>query len=359
MKTIKQFFIKNGTKFANICFVLIFVLFFVLLVLNEYNIQFLYNGFHKLTDAKLQVYFLDVGQASSTLVILPTGKTLLVDTGSGDSEKDFLESVDKILSENKLKEIDMLVLTHSDEDHVGGAVSLLAKYQVNAVYRPKLISTSPLDVPPADMKVVDSWIYEEVLTAVYQEPNCEVEFLEDEIIVENDCQIEIFACKEKSYGQNDTNSFSPFITITYNSKTFMLCGDATQKREKELVDSLKAENRTLSVDFLLVAHHGSRASSTEEFLSFVSPRYAIISAGDELHPAQDVLDRLASCHVEGIFCTKTDGMIGIAVYESGAFKIVTMSKFLDLPLICCIIFIVIALWQNYFVMFKQKRKFSY
>jgi len=358
VKTIKQYFLKNSAKVANFCFVVLFAVIFILLVIYDYKIQYLYNGFHKLKSADLQVYFLDVGQASATLVILPSGKTLLVDTGSGESEKDFLKSVDRILSENKLKEIDILILTHSDEDHVGGAVSLLKKYQVNNIYRPKIISMSELDIQTSDMKVIDSWIYDDVITAVYSEPNCTVEFVEDKLIAEKDCEIEFFACKQKDYGKTDTNSFSPFITITYNSKTFMLTGDVSQKREKEFISAMIDKNRTLKVDFLLVAHHGARSSSTAEFLNFVKPTYAIISAGDESHPSQDVLDRFIECHVENIYCTKTDGMIGIAVLDYGATKIVTMNKFLDLPLYICLVFVAAGVWLSYFNKARKVIKFS-
>ena len=347
---------KNGTKIANICLMLIFVLFFVLIMLFEYDIQFLANGFQKLAGKELQVYYLDVGQASANLVILPTGRTLLIDTGSSESEKEFLQSVDKILKQNSLSCIDILLLTHSDEDHVGGAVAIFDKYQVKSFYRPKVLSSSAYEVDVPQYKKVDSEVFSHVVTSAYKEKDCDVEFIENKIFVEGDCVVEIFSCKEDTY--NDTNSYCPFVTVEYQSKIFMFCGDATKEREKEFVDDLTEEDRSVDVDFLLVSHHGAKSSTTEEFLSFIKPRYAIISAGDKLHPTQTVIDRLKKIGVEEIFCTKTDGMIGIGVQYSGAFETRTMDRFIDLPLILCIIFVIGAVWNFYFVQRKQGRKFS-
>ena len=188
------------------------------------------------------------------------------------------------------------------------------------------------------------------------EKNCDIEFVEDKILVEEDCVVEIFACKEDSY--SDTNSYSPFITLSYKEKVFMLCGDATSKREAEFVAQLNSENRKISVDFLLVAHHGAKSSSTMEFLSSINPRYAIVSSGDNLHPTQIVVDRLIACGVEAIYCTKTEGMIGVAVESFERFLIETMEKRIDLPFLICIIFVVGASWNYYLFQNPHRRKFS-
>ena len=348
---------KNSVKIANICLACLFVLFFVLVLIFQYDIQFLANGFSKLAEKDLQVYYLDVGQASATLVILPTGRTLLIDTGSGESEKEFLQSVDKILKTNKLSKIDKLILTHSDEDHVGGAVGLFEKYQVDACYRPKVISTSLFEEEKPELKKIQSAVFEQVISSAYTEPDCKVEFIENEIFVEGEtCVVEIFACREDVY--SDTNSYCPFVTVSYAGKVFMFCGDATKVREDEFVSDRKAEERKVDVDFLLVSHHGSKSSTTENFLSYINPRYAIISAGDSLHPTQTVIDRLTESGASEIFCTKTDGMIAIGVTASGSFEIKTMRVFVDLPLFVCIIFVVGAVWQFYFVQRRSGRKFS-
>lgn len=356
MKKLAEKLKKNRALIANLCFVIFFAVVFVLILIFQYDIQFLSNDFQTLSKEALQVYYLDVGQASATLVILPTGRTLLIDTGSMESEHDFLRSLNKIMKQNRRSKIDMLLLTHSDEDHIGGALALFEKYQVDTVYRPKVISSSPFDEGLTDFKEIPSTIFGWVMTTAFKEPDCKVEFIEDEIFVDGDCVIEVFSCKNDVY--SDTNSYSPFVTITFEGKVFMFCGDATKAREEEFVSAMENECRTLEVDFLLVAHHGAKSSSTERFLSFTKPKRAIVSAGDDLHPTQPVLDRLIACGTREIFCTKTDGMIGIAVRTSGAYTLKTMSDFVDLPFFVCIIFVVGEVWLFYFQTRRQQRKFS-
>ena len=347
---------RNHSRIVNTGFVILFASLLILTFVFEYDIQYLLNGFNRLAGKDLQVYFLDVGQANATLVVFPTGRTMLIDTGSAESEEEFLQATNKILKQNKISQIDMLLLTHSDEDHVGGAVAIFKNYMVKNFYRPKILSKSPLEVLDGRYKIVDSPYYSEVITAAYMEKNCDIEFVEDKILVEEDCVVEIFACKEDSY--SDTNSYSPFITLSYKEKVFMLCGDATSKREAEFVAQLNSENRKISVDFLLVAHHGAKSSSTMEFLSSINPRYAIVSSGDNLHPTQIVVDRLIACGVEAIYCTKTEGMIGVAVESFERFLIETMEKRIDLPFLICIIFVVGASWNYYLFQNPHRRKFS-
>lgn len=356
MKKFGNLLKKNSVKIANICLACLFVLFFVLMLAFEYDIQFLANGFQKISENGLQVYYLDVGQASATLVILPTGRTLLIDAGSGESERKLLKSVDKILGQNKLSKIDILLLTHSDEDHVGGAAAIFDKYQVDALYRPKVLSTSEHEFSAPQYKQIDSEIFAQVISSAYEEKNCKVEFVEDKIFVEGDCVVEVFSCKKDVY--SDTNSYCPFVTVSFQNKVFMFCGDATKERESEFVSTLKEEGRQVDVDFLLVSHHGAKSSTTDEFLSFTKPHYAVISAGDRLHPTKPVLDRLSACGVEEIFCTKTDGMIAVGVRDSGAYEIKTMSVFVDLPLFVCIIFVIGAVWNFFFIQRESDRKFS-
>ena len=330
---------------ANVFVTVLFIALFLLTFINTYDIQFFANGFTKLAGKELQVYFLDVGQANATLIILPTGKVMIVDTGSQDSSDDFMVSVEKILSSNGLEEVDILLLTHSDEDHVGGTLKLLERYQVHKVLRPKVLSTSETDQNDTGYVMVDTNIYNEVISAVWEEPNCEVEFIEDMTFFDgDDCKIEIFSCDEDFY--SDTNSYSPFVYITYANKSFLLTGDTSEAREEELVSSLQSEGREMKVDFLLVSHHGSRSSTTSAFLAFVKPRYAVISAGDSLHPTQDVLDRLKQSGVSEIYCTKEVGMIGVGIESSGVFVLKTMDMFIGLPLLVCIVFVVGMAWYD-------------
>ena len=337
-------------------FIIIYVIVCVLLFINQYNIQYFANGFSATDDKKLQVYYFDVGQATATMIVLPNDVTMVIDTGSLDSEKDFMESVNLVLDQNNLETVDYLILTHSDEDHVGGAIALLEKYQIYNVIRPKILSTSASEVENENYKLVTTQVYEDVITAVYSEPYCQVTFMEDEaMFAGKDTYIRFFACQNDSY--SETNDYSPFINIVYKNNSFLFTGDASEDREKELIEYASENDIDVSVDFLLVGHHGSKYSTSSEFLEFTNPKFAFISAGDNLHPSYDVINRLQENGIEKIYCTKTDGMIAVGVDENGNFFIKTTKYFVDLPLIIvlfsCVFFCLICLFDRYY--YKRRR----
>ena len=165
-------------------FFLLFIFFVIIFIFfNNNYLQFIANDFHKIANTDLKVYFLNVGNASANVVIFPNKTSMIIDTGSQASEDEFLKSVELIFSANKIKKVDWLVLTHSDEDHIGGAVSLLKKYQIDTIYRPKLYSNSTLEEPNnLYLQEVETQIYEDVIDNVLTEPNCEVKFIDEEIM---------------------------------------------------------------------------------------------------------------------------------------------------------------------------------
>lgn len=344
-------------------FIILFVLIFCLIYINQFSIQYFINGFNSTFSSSLKVYFLDVGQASSTLIVLPNKATLLIDTGSGESENSFIKNLDLLLHKNGIKAIDYLILTHSDEDHVGGAVAVLKKYQVYNVFRPKLMSTSENEVEnPLNYSTVMTDIYANVITSIYQEPNCNVEFIEDTYIMAGkDTNLRFWTCHETYY--KDTNSYSPFISLNFLEYTFLFTGDATEAREKEFLQDFRDEGENLEVYFLSVAHHGSKYSTTDLFLEAINPTFAFVSAGDDEHPSGNVLERLNSHGVKDIFVTKEVGTIGIGIKENGQYYIKTLSNFVDLPfivvIVCFLIFAVVNL-QPYDLWKRHKnRKFVF
>lgn len=327
-------------------FVAIFSIICIFIFINQYAIQYFVNGFSKLENCDLSVYYLDVGQATSSLIILPHNQVMIIDTGSQDSKDEFLESVNFILSRRNIKEIDYLILTHSDEDHVGGAMDLLETYQVYNVFRPKILSSSePKD---KNYKVVTTVVYSNVISAIYNEPNCDVKFIEDLSFMIGELRIDFYSCQNNLYSQ--TNAYSPFVLLTYKTKTFLFTGDATEERENEFVKILNDKNLKLEVDLLLVSHHGSKYSTTESFLNAINPRYAIISAGDVYHPSSEVLKRLENVGVEETYCTKTDGMIAVAISSNNKILITNQSINLEFGTIIvlgsCVFFMVIKMFSN-------------
>lgn len=348
MKINEKFKFLKNISIVKAISILILLIFIVLLIINQQNIQFFFNNFGKVLKGELQVYFLDVGQASSTLIFLPNDKAILIDTGTQKSGDTLVDDLDFLLSKNNLAEIDTLILTHPDADHTGGTVAVLERFQVNKVFLPKMSSSVSI-----------TYTYHNTLEAIQAEPNCEMKIISNGVIVETDkfekeTTIEIFAPEKDFYG-SDTNAFSPYIVLSYSSRTFLFTGDAPQVRETEFLNQLAIKNRTLSVDFLQVAHHGSKYSSYPNFLSTISPKYAFISAGDKLHPSQNVLKRLQDAGVQETFVTKNDGMIGVGVFADGQFSICTKRGLLDVPLLVILLSLCIFVLMRFIYVEKPRR----
>ena len=320
---------------------ILFAVFFVFVLVNQSNIQFYANGFGQIWSQPLQVYFLDVGQANASLVILPNKTAMIIDAGSQDSKDQFVSAVDYILSKNKISTIKYLVLSHSDEDHIGGAVALLEKYQVDNVFRPKQLATNEQSDLPYNR--VDTFVYQQTISAVLSEKDCNVQFVKDHTIVIDDLvEICFYAPQLDLYTQ--TNDYSPFVSVSYSGRTFLFTGDATTNREDEFLQTLKTKQEELQVDFLLVAHHGSNTSTSAEFLQAISPTFAFVSAQNKSYPHEDVLSRLTDAGINKLFNTKTDGMIAVAVKENGDFYIKTLSYHFEIEFFVVAIFLLICMF---------------
>lgn len=319
------------------------------LVINQYAVQFYGNNFQQVAKADVQLYFFDVGQASSALVITPEKKSILFDTGSADSANSLAEDLKFVLNKNHIKTVDILILSHSDADHVGGTASIMQNFDVKRVLRPKQLSY--IEDNLWGYQVVTTYTYATAIQAVYNE-GCPVEFVENYCTSFGELQFEIFAPERTNY--TETNSFSPFIYGQYYGKTFLLTADATAERENELLNEFEKAKRLLKVDFLQVAHHGSKYSSSENFLKAISPKYAFISAGDEAHPAQEVLARLQDVKAKTLV-TKKDGMLGVGI-NKGRFVVCDMHQFFDVPLIVVLLCVFMFVLWHYFQLQSESSK---
>jgi beta-lactamase superfamily II metal-dependent hydrolase len=219
------------------------------------------------------VSVIDVGQGDSIL-ITSEGQAMLVDAGdkdSGDEVVAYLEGMG-------IDELDYLVATHPDADHIGGMAEVLAAYDVaNDVIAPDATS--------------DTATYEGFAEAVADEPG--VGFARPDVgesFTLGDATIEVIANGEEA---TDTNDASIVLRIVCGDRSVLLTGDISASVERRLVE----DGLPLDSDVLKVAHHGSHNSSDEAFLRAVSPKYAVISAGANNsygHPRAETLERLSA-----------------------------------------------------------------
>jgi competence protein ComEC len=250
----------------------------------------------------LELTAIDVGQGDSLLVVLPGGETLLVDGGGrlvyGRQRKSNLDIGEDVVSpylwSRGIRRLDVMVATHSHQDHIGGLAAVMSNF------RPKELWTGAN--PPSELLGLARRLG---IPATEKHPAGRIE--------RSGATLEILAPSDDYVAEKVGNNDSLVLRVSYGSRSFLLTGDM----ERGIEAKLQAGGADLHADVLKVGHHGSRTSSTESFLEAVSPSVALISAGFENsfgHPHPDVLARLSARHVAilrtdlgGLVTARTDG----------------------------------------------------
>lgn len=303
-------------------------------------------------DGDLQVHFIDVGQGDCILILFPDGKDMLIDCGNKSTGYDFDETAEYLDAYIEDDELDYLMLTHGDEDHVEYLDDILGMYQVNNVFMPNVLAAPNGESDSAqelrdeiarldpektamftDEDVLTSQVYARFFIAALTEPNCKVTLNVDPdeetntIVIDDEentyrlvfyCPTQEFYDNEDLNSAEDKNAISPIGILEYNGFRIVLTGDSNELNEPDFVERVGK----IDCDVLKVAHHGSETSSTDEFLDCITCEYAVIScnaAGNTFyHPRQATLDRLTARGME-IYRTDNNGTIVLTVNETLTF----------------------------------------
>jgi len=242
----------------------------------------------------LTVAFLDVGQGDAVYIEAPNGNQVLIDSGRS---KAVLRELNKVMPFYD-RSIDVLLATHPDQDHIGGFPDILKRYDVDFF----------LD----SGRESDSAVYEEVLQLTVVDDIKKIQARRGMVVMlDDDVHLNILF-PDRDVRDVESNTASVITQLVYGETEFMLTGDSPKTIEEYLV-MLDGEN--LESDVLKAGHHGSKTSSAEAFVGFVSPKYSVISAGKDNkygHPHKDVIDVLNQFG-SAILST---GDSGIIVFES-------------------------------------------
>lgn len=240
----------------------------------------------------LKIDFLDVGQGDSIFIETIDKKQILID---GGPDLSVLEKIGRVMSFYD-RYIDIVVLTHPEQDHLNGLIEILKRYNVGAVITSGIIKNTDQ--------------YKEFIRII-KEKNIPIYIakLGGEIDFGNNIKLNILYPFESITGKeaSDVNNFSVVSQLIYNNFKLLLTGDIEKSVENKLIKS----GLNLQSDVLKIAHHGSKTSTSDEFLKKVDALLAVILVGKDNkygHPHQEVLERLKNLE---IFQTGKDGDIEI------------------------------------------------
>ena len=263
---------------------------------------FLSSIFFMFLQKRLEIYFVDVGQGDCTLIKTPTNKTILID--GGGSEFGSFDVGERILLpyllDRRINNIDYILISHFDSDHIGGLFYIMENLKVkniiiskqgeNSENLKKFLEitqskkTNIILVEKGDVVKIDKYSYFEIL------------FPEDNLIKENILNNNSIVAKFNSLGLR-----------------ILFTGDIEEVAENRLCEMYKNTDK-LKSEILKVAHHGSKTSSTEQFLELVQPKMALIGAGVDNkfgHPHQITLDKIQK-YTDYIYRTDLYGEIQIS-----------------------------------------------
>ncbi len=234
-------------------------------------------------EKNLKINYLDVGQGDAVLIQTPYDQNILID--GGDTNAQILQQLPKFMPFWD-REIDMIMISHPHDDHIGGLVKVLQRYKVKQILYTGVVHNSP-----AYLSLLENVKRKNIAMTIIDRPQ--------KIQLGDDLYFDILYPFESLLNQevDNLNNSSIATKLVYKNNSFLFTGDDEKEIEAEL---LKADI-DLSADVFKAGHHGSITSNTQEFLEAMNPQYAIIQVGEDNdfgHPSLRILKRMERLEIE-------------------------------------------------------------
>lgn len=233
----------------------------------------------------MEVHFLDVGQGSSTLITCG-GHAMLIDAGDGSKGT----AIQNYLKKQKITDLDYLILTHPDSDHIGGAAVVITKFEISKVFMSNFEK--------------DNKTYRNLIQSLdnkrlkYTTPQAGSQYFLGSASL-------TFLAPNGEY--DNPNDASLALLVQNGDNRFLFTGDAQEEAEQDILEN----SLDISADVYLAGHHGSKTSTSEDFFKAVNPSCAVISCGEGNsygHPHAQTLNTFRMNKVK-VYRTDEDGTI--------------------------------------------------
>ena len=235
----------------------------------------------------LRVEFYDVGKADAMLITTPAGERILIDAATNKQGKKLVERFQKA----GVDTIDVMIITHYDKDHVGGADKILEEIAVKQVI-----------MPVYDKESKQHTQFEEALAQIGDVDVYRIGTGGEEAFESGDgVTMHVTAAHEAYYGKDEENDFSLAVRMTYGDTKLLFAGDAEAPRQRELL-----EEGDVACDVLKVPYHGRMTAMSGEFLAACAPKIAYIT-DDEDDPASEELIGILEALGTQVYTSRNDG----------------------------------------------------
>ena len=235
--------------------------------------------------SNLKIFFIDVGQGDSCLIVTPNNKKILIDGGGSENYDVGKNVLVPYLLARKIKSLDYAIISHFDTDHIGGILTVMQELKVESVVISKQAEISE------NYKKFIKIVNEKHIKVIVVGQG-------DRLCIEKNLYFDVlWPNPSKLIQENALNNNSIICKLYYKNFSMLFTGDIEEIAEKQILQEYKENLQILSSTILKVAHHGSKSSSIQELLENVKPKYVLIGVGANNnfgHPNDEVIERLKS-----------------------------------------------------------------